>query len=85
MIAIFIYPLWIFLARTIDRFGKGIRTGARDALLSSETTAKHKGKIFGFHRALDTLGAMIGPILALIFLYFYPQNYALLFTLAFIP
>jgi MFS family permease len=85
MMAIFIYPLWIFFARTLDRFGKGIRTGARDAILSDEATLKTKGKIFGFHRSMDTLGAVIGPLLALLYLYFYPENYKTLFFIAFIP
>lgn len=85
MIALFAFPVWIFFARTIDRFGKGIRTGARDALLSDEATAETKGKVFGFHRSMDTLGAAIGPSLALVYLYFYPQNYKTLFFIAFIP
>lgn len=85
MMAIFTFPLWIFFARTIDRFGKGIRTGARDAILSDEATPKTKGKVFGFHRAMDTLGAVIGPSLALLYLYFYPQDYKTLFFMAFIP
>jgi len=85
MMAIFTLPLWIFLARTIDRFGKGIRTGARDALLSDEATPQTKGKVFGFHRSMDTLGAVIGPSLALIYLYYYPQDYKTLFFIAFIP
>jgi MFS family permease len=85
MMAVFTFPLWIFFARTTDRLGKGIRTSARDAMLSDETTAEHKGKVFGFHRAFDTLGASIGPFLALIFLYFYPQQYKLLFFIAFAP
>src|SRR5207342_1727077 len=46
MMALSIYPLWIFLARTFDRFGKGIRTGARDAILSDEASPETKGKIF---------------------------------------
>ena len=85
MMAIFIYPIWIFFARTIDRFGKGIRTGARDALLSDEATPQTKGKVFGFHRSMDTVGAVIGPSLALAYLYFYPQDYKTLFFIAFIP
>lgn len=85
MMAVFVYPLWIFFARTIDRFGKGIRTGARDAILSDEATAQTKGKTFGFHRSMDTFGAVLGPSLALLFLYFYPENYITLFYLAFIP
>lgn len=85
MMAVFIYPLWIFFARTIDRFGKGIRTGARDAILSDEATPQTKGKIFGFHRSMDTLGAVIGPLLALIYLYYYPGDYKTLFYIAFLP
>ncbi|SDM80648.1 Sugar phosphate permease [Daejeonella rubra] len=85
MMAIFIYPIWIFFARTIDRFGKGIRTGARDALLSDEASISTKGKVFGFHRSMDTLGAVLGPSLGLVYLYFYPQDYKTLFFIAFIP
>ena len=85
MMAFFTFPLWIFFARTIDRFGKGIRTGARDAILSDEATPQTKGKIFGFHRSMDTLGAVIGPALALFYLYYYPQDYKTLFFIAFIP
>ena len=85
MMAIFTFPLWIFFARTIDRFGKGIRTGARDAILSDEATPQMKGKVFGFHRSMDTLGAVIGPSLALLYLYYYPQDYKTLFFIAFIP
>lgn len=85
MMAFFIYPLWIFFARTIDRFGKGIRTGARDAILSDEATPDTKGKVFGFHRSMDTLGAVIGPSLALLYLYYHPQDYKSLFFIAFVP
>jgi len=85
IMVLFIYPLWIFFARTLDRFGKGIRTGARDAILSDEATSETKGKIFGFHRAMDTFGAVIGPSLALVYLYFYPEDYKTLFYVAFVP
>ena len=85
LMAIFIYPLWIFFARTIDRFGKGIRTGARDAILSDEATPQTKGKVFGFHRSIDTLGAVIGPSFALVYLYYHQQDYKTLFFTAFIP
>ncbi len=85
MMAFFIYPLWIFFARTIDRLGKGLRTGARDALLSDECTKENKGKVFGFHRSLDTLGAVIGPAIALAYLYYYPDDYTTLFIIAFFP
>lgn len=85
MMVLFVYPLWIFFARTIDRFGKGIRTGARDALLSDESTPETKGRVFGFHRSMDTLGAVIGPLIALTYLYFYPGNYKTLFFVALLP
>ncbi|MFO7674529.1 MAG: MFS transporter [Lutibacter sp.] len=85
MMAVFVFPLWIFFARTMDRFGKGIRTGARDAILSDEATPETKGKVFGFHRSMDTFGAVLGPALALLYLYFYPKDYKTLFFIAFIP
>ena len=85
MMAILITPLWIFFARTLDRTGKGVRTGARDAMLSSYTTPEYKGRVFGFHRSMDTFGAVLGPLAALAFLYFYPHQYRVLFLLAFLP
>ncbi|MDD3080379.1 MAG: MFS transporter [Paludibacter sp.] len=85
MMALFVYPLWIFFARTIDRFGKGIRTGARDAILSNEATTQTKARVFGFHRSMDTLGAVLGPSLALLYLYYYPHDYRTLFFIAFFP
>jgi MFS family permease len=85
MMALFIYPLWVFFARTIDRFGKGVRTGARDALLSDEATSETKGRIFGFHRSMDTLGAVLGPLLALVYLAYRPNDYKTLFFIAFFP
>lgn len=85
MMAIFTFPIWIFSARSMDRIGKGIRTGARDAMLSDEATPQTKGTVFGFHRAMDTLGAVLGPLAALVFLYYRPGQYKSLFLLAFIP
>ena len=85
MMAIFVYPMWIFFARTIDRLGKGVRTGARDALLSDEATPETKGRVFGFHRSMDTLGAVLGPLFALIYLTWRPNDYKTLFYIAFFP
>jgi len=85
MMAFFTFPLWVLFSRFTDRLGKGIRTGARDALLSDETTAATKATVFGFHRSMDTIGAVIGPTIALLFLYAYPGSYKVLFFLAFIP
>jgi MFS family permease len=85
MLAISAFPLWVFVARTMDRFSKGVRTGARDAILSDEATPQTKGQVFGFHRALDTMGAVLGPVAALLFLYLLPGKYRLLFLFAFLP
>jgi MFS family permease len=85
MMVLFVFPVWIFFVRTIDRFGKGLRTGARDAMLSDEATPQTKGKVFGFHRSMDTFGAVLGPLAALVFLYYRPDDYKTLFLIAFLP
>jgi MFS family permease len=74
----------VVFSRVADRVGKGIRTAPRDALLASYAD-ENTGAIFGFHRGMDTLGAAIGPVCALILLHFYPDNFALIFLVAFIP
>ncbi|MCX5749256.1 MAG: MFS transporter [Candidatus Saganbacteria bacterium] len=80
----FSWPLVLF-ARFVDRFGKGVRTSARDALIAESSDATVRGRSFGFHRGLDTLGAVIGPLLALIAIRFLNDNLRLIFFLAFIP
>lgn len=85
LMAVWTAPLWVLGARTADRLGKGIRTGARDAMLAAEATSATRARIFGFHRGMDTLGAAIGPLLALLFLWAYPEQYRALFLLAFFP
>lgn len=85
MMAAFTFPLWVFFVRTTDRLGKGLRTAARDALLSQNATPDTKARVFGFHRAMDTTGAAIGPALALLLIILYPGQYQLIFLLAFIP
>lgn len=85
MLGMFVMPLWVFFARTLDRFGKGIRTGARDAVLSDNATPETKGQVYGFHRTIDTMGAVTGPALALLYLYFRPGDYHTMFFIAFIP
>ncbi|MCX6139087.1 MAG: MFS transporter [Ignavibacteriales bacterium] len=85
LMAVWTAPLWVFSARTMDRLGKGIRTGARDAILSAEATPGTKARVFGFHRSLDTLGAVIGPLAALLFLQAFPAQYRSLFLWSAIP
>jgi MFS family permease len=65
--AIFAFALaWplILVARVIGWFGRGIRGPLRDAMLADSVEPRHRGKAFGFHRAADTLGAVVGPLLA---------------------
>ena len=81
---IFPYLSTVVLSRVTDRIGKGIRTAPRDALLAAYANG-NTGVIFGFHRAMDTLGAAIGPIIALIWLHFYPKDFIPIFLFAFIP
>lgn len=74
-----------FIGRLGDRFGKGLRTGARDALLLESATPKNKGYIFGLHRSLDTAGAVTGPIIVLILLNIFRDNIRTILYLAVIP
>jgi MFS family permease len=75
----------VFLVRFVDRVGKGIRGAPRDALLALYATPGTRGRVFGFHRAMDHTGAVLGPILASVFLIFYPGAYRTLFALAIVP
>lgn len=75
----------VLLIRFFDRIGKGIRTAPRDALIADSTDLNFRGKAFGFHRALDHTGAIVGPLLAVAVLASCPQNYRLVFWLATIP
>jgi len=74
----------VLISRVADRTGKGIRTAPRDALLGSYSSG-NSGAIFGFHRGMDTLGAAIGPAAALVLLHFFPNDFQLIFLLAFVP
>ncbi len=83
---------FVLAARFLDRFGKGLRSSARDALIADSTEAQYRGKAFGFHRSLDSIGAVIGPLIALLLLYYLDKNhwnidgsYRIIFLIAFIP
>lgn len=78
-------PVQVLGLRVVDRIGKGIRTAPRDALIAAATAPANRGLAFGFHRAMDNLGAAIGPALAAMVLLFAPENYRLVFALAAIP
>jgi len=71
--------------RFLDRFGKGIRTSARDALITESSEAQYRGSVFGFHRAVDTMGALVGPLIALALLSKFGHNLRFIFYLAVIP
>lgn len=75
----------VLAIRFADRLGKGIRGAPRDAMLADFAPASARGRVFGFHRAMDHAGAVTGPLLATAFLYFYPGDYRTLFTLTIIP
>jgi MFS family permease len=75
----------VLAIRFADRLGKGIRGAPRDAMLADFAPPDARGRVFGFHRAMDHAGAVTGPLLATAFLYFYPGNYRTLFFLTIIP
>jgi MFS family permease len=82
--AAFGWPVVLFM-RFVDRTGKGIRTAPRDALIAASTDARTRGRAFGFHRALDTSGAVVGPLIALALLAWLGDSYRPIFLIAFVP
>jgi MFS family permease len=75
----------VLLIRALDRVGKGIRGAPRDVLLARFATPATRGRIYGFHRAMDHTGAIAGPLLATAVLFVAPEQYRLLFGLTIIP
>ena len=75
----------VLAIRFSDRLGKGIRGAPRDAMLADFAPANARGRVYGFHRAMDHAGAVTGPLLATAFLYFYPGDYRTLFMLTIVP
>ena len=71
--------------RFIDRFGKGIRGAPRDAIIAESTHPRDLGRSFGFHRGMDTFGAVIGPAIAFLVLSIFTGNFRLVFWLSMIP
>ena len=79
---------FVLFSRFLDRVGKGLRTSARDALIADSIDKEHWGKAFGFHRAMDTLGAALGPLAALLIINSMPADkpdYRFIFMAAFVP
>ena len=75
----------VLAIRFTDRLGKGIRGAPRDAMLADFAPEGQRGRVYGFHRAMDHSGAVLGPLLASLFLYFYPGEYRTLFALTIVP
>jgi MFS family permease len=78
-------PVHVLAVRVTDRVGKGVRSAPRDALVALVTAAGDRGRAFGFQRAMDHAGAVIGPLLASAVLFFRPEDLRLVFALAAIP
>ncbi len=85
-----IFPLapsvgWLFAARFIDRIGKGIRGAPRDALIADITTPDVRGASYGLRQSLDTIGAFLGPLLAIALMVLTADNFPLVFWIAVVP
>jgi len=78
-------PLQVLYLRFVERVGKGIRTAPRDSLVAGSVTNGETGKSFGVQKAMDNMGAILGPLLAFTLLIFYPENYKLIFIFSAIP
>lgn len=75
----------VLLARVINRTGKGLRSSARDALITESTDKQTRGRSFGIHRTMDTIGGTLGPVLSIILLQALNNDYRKLFMIAFVP
>ena len=75
----------VLAIRAIDRTGKGIRGAPRDAMLAEFADPAIRGRVYGFHRAMDHTGAVVGPLIATAFLFAWPGEYRTLFALTIVP
>ncbi len=75
----------VLMLRFVDRLGKGIRTSPRDAMLARLAPSDRRGRVYGFHRAMDHAGAVAGPLAASAYLYFHPEAYRSLFAWTLVP
>lgn len=92
VLAVALAPWHVITLRVIDRIGKGIRGAPRDALIADSVDPGHRGRAFGFHRTMDHLGAIAGPVTALVLIPLLfgpgplrPVDYRILFALAAVP
>jgi len=75
----------VLALRFIDRIGKGVRTSPRDAMLKGFAPEHMRGRVYGFHRAMDHSGAVVGPLIAAAYLHVHPEAYRALFTWTLVP
>ncbi len=85
-----VFPLattigWVFSARFVDRIGKGIRGAPRDALIADITPTPLRGAAYGLRQALDSVGAFVGPLLAVVFMILFANNIKAVLWVAVIP
>jgi len=85
LIALAAAPWHVLVIRFSDRIGKGLRSAPRDALLAASVPAERRGAAFGFHRAADHAGAVIGPVIATLLLLAFDQRLRPVFALAAVP
>lgn len=85
LIALAISPLEVLLLRFADRVGKGVRTSARDALIAESVASEQYGIAYGFNRAMDHLGAVLGPLIATSILALFHENLRFLFLIGCLP
>lgn len=78
-------PIHILFFRFFERIGKGIRTAPRDSLISGSISKSETGKTFGFQKAMDNSGAIVGPLIAFVLLTIFPLNFTNIFLIATIP
>lgn len=83
--AFVVSPLQVLGLRFVERVGKGIRTAPRDSLVAGSVTNGETGKSFGVQKAMDNMGAIIGPLIAFALLSFFPSDYRIIFLIAGIP
>ncbi|MEO8638184.1 MAG: MFS transporter [Candidatus Taylorbacteria bacterium] len=92
VLSVFTRPFYYFVGsvagvvglRVADRIGKGLRDSPRDALISLSTPEGEMGRAFGYHRAMDTAGAIVGPLVAFLILRQFPQGFNIIFVTAFV-
>jgi len=75
----------ILAARFVDRLGKGIRTAPRDAIIAESSDPARLARSFSFHRSMDTMGAVVGPAIAMLVLGLFSNDYTLVFWLSMVP